>query len=219
MRLQRAMASSSKKLQHNILSYETSSDRKIAYNMYYIISIELERESSSLIKKLIRKVYEEDGMPLICYLYANNVYLLFSSLENPDTNHFLGGSHHKLCSYFSSTISREKDMNVTCSIIEMDSRTKVLIYFQTKVYENTKRTVEKLLKGKVNKKEFENLSMFESLELLKTNSINWQSIPSIERFGTFYKYVEGEGGKGKLSTLSELFDVRDMEKYNAYFFG
>ena len=215
------MASSSKRLQNDILSYETSSDRKIPSNMYYIISVSLEegKVCSSLIKKLIRQNYGGDETPLICYAYSNVVYLLFSSLENPESEHYLGGSHQKLCSYFSSMISREKSTNVVCSIIELDSRTKILVYFQTKVYENTKKAVERLLKGKVGKKELELLSITESLELLKTNSINWSSIPSIERFGTFYKYVEGEGGKGKLSTLSELFDVRDMGKYNDYFFA
>lgn len=202
-----------------MLSYETSSDRKIPFNMYYIMCISLENstECPGLVKKLIRQNFDGDSYPLAGYNYSNDIYLIFSSLESSENEHYLSGSHQKLCSYFSSTISRAKDTNVTCSIVELDSRTKVLVYFQTKIYENAKKTISRLLKGAITKKELETLSMFELLELLKKESVDWSSVPSIEKFGTFYKYVETDG-KGKLSTLSELFDVRNLEKYATYLF-
>ena len=215
------MASSSKRLQNDVLSYETASDRKIASNMYYIVCIHLESDSEgpSLVKKLIREDFEEDGTPLAAYTYFNDVYLVFSSLEDTAGEHYLGGSHHKICSYFASTISRSKDMDVVCSIVELDSRTKVIVYFQTKIYENAKNSIFSRLKGKIKRKEFDSLSMFEMLELLKKKSITWTDIPPIERFGMFYKYVQGEEGKGKLSTLSELIDIREIGKYTAYLFN
>jgi len=212
------MASSSKRLQNDVLSYETSSDRKIPFNMYYIVCISLENsaECPGLVKKLIRQNFEGDGYPLAGYTYSNDVYLIFSSLESPENEHYLSGSHQKLCSYFSSTISRTKNMDVTCSIVELDSRTKVLVYFQTKIYENAKKTISGLLNN-LSHKELETLSMFELLELLKKRSIDWSAVAPIERFGTFYKYVKMDG-KEKLSTLSELFDVRNLEKYAKYLF-
>lgn len=211
------MASSSKRLQNDVLSYESASDRKIERNMYYIVCIRLENKTSGplLIKKLIRQNFDGDSLPLVGYVYSDYIYLLFSSLEDANGEHFNNGSHHKICSYFSSTISRSQDMNVECSIVELDSRTKVLVYFQTKIYENAKESIFSLL-GNVKKKEFDTLSMFEMIERLKKKSISWNDIPSIERFGTFYKYIS-KGGK--LSTLSELIDIREIEKYNAYLFG
>jgi hypothetical protein len=215
------MASSSKRLQNDVLNYESSSDRKIASNMYYIVCIHLETNSDgpSLIKKLIRQDFEGDGAPLAAYTYFNDVYLVFSSLEESKGEHYLGGSHQKICSYFASSIARLIDMNIVCSIVELDSRTKVLVYFQTKIYENAKKSIMVLLKGKVKRKEIDSLSMFELLELLKKHSIIWTDLPSIERFGMFYKYIQVEGEKGKLSTLSELIDIREIRKYTTYLFN
>lgn len=214
------MASSSKRLQNDVLNYESSSDRKIASNMYYIVCIHLEINSdgSSLAKKLIRQDFEGDGAPLAVYTYFNDVYLVFSSLEESKGEHYLSGSHQKICSYFASSIARTIDMNIICSIVELDSRTKVLVYFQTKIYENAKKSIMVLLKGK-KRKEIDSLSMFELLELLKKHAIKWADLPSIERFGMFYKYIHVEGEKGKLSTLSELIDIREIGKYTAYLFN
>lgn len=216
------MASSSKRLQNDVLNYESASDRKIEKNMYYIVCILLENKTSGppLIKKLIKQNFEGDNLPLVGYIYFDYIYLLFSSLEDTDGEHFNDGSHHKICSYFSSTIARSQNMNVKCSIVELDSRMKVLVYFQTKIYENAKESIFSLL-GNVKKKEFDTLSMFEMIERLKKKSISWDDIPSIERFGTFYKYVPSLDSKngGKLSTLSELLDIREIEKYNSYLFG
>jgi hypothetical protein len=213
------MASSSKRLQNDVLNYESSSDHKIASSMYYIIFIRLGKnvDCSGLLKTLIRQKYDGDGYPLAGYTYSNEIYLIFSSLEDSKEEHYLSGSHQKLCSYFASSISRSKDTDVECSVIEIDSRTKILIYFQTKIYENAKKTISSLLKGKIEKKDVAILSMFELLELLKKNSVDWNSIQSIKRYGTFYKYIE-DGAKAKISTLSELIDIRDFDKYTKYLF-
>lgn len=214
--IKRAMTSSSKRLQNDIENYESSSDKKIASNMYYIVYVRLEneREGPSLVKKLIKTKFDNDEMPLVAYTYSNDVYFLFSSLEN-SKEHFMNGSHHKICSYYASTIARERDMNVSCSIIELDSRTKILIYFQTKVYENARKTTIKLLKGK---SDLEKMSFFELMDILKTKSINWDDLTANEKFGVFYKYLVSDSGKGKLSTLSELFDLRNKDKYTSYLF-
>lgn len=220
------MASSSKRLQNDVSGYELSSDRKIAPTLYYIVCVRLENatEGTALIKKLIRTEFGGDGMPLAAYTYSKDVYFLFSSLDNSGDStleHFMGGSHHKICSYYASTISRDRDMNVWCSIIELDSRTKVLIYFQTKIYDNARNAVLMLLnskKVKIAKKDFEALSMSEMLEMLKANKITWNEVPAIERFGTFYKYVVKDAVKPKLSTMSELIDVTDLDKYTNYLF-
>ncbi len=263
-----SMASSTKSLQNDILSYESASDKKIVPEMYYIISLRIgdsedgvvkqaekcKNGSISLIKKLIKKSFGEDGTPLVAYSYGCTIYFLFSSLDI-SKQHFMDGSHHKICSFYASTLSREYDISVTCSIVELDTRTKVIVYFQTKVYENTRETIIKLMPK--SEKIDENLSMFEMLEKLKAHSVvpktkttspaklsstsktsfspakqsqtlvpwsssisvpKWDEIPKGERFGTFYKYVQSRDGKGKLSTLSELLDLRDLNKYMAYLF-
>lgn len=214
------MLSSAKALQNKVTSIEEESDRKISHDVYYIVWIktqqpELAKIVKKLIKKLIKKEYETDGFPLLIYSYGTDMCILFSSLETGE--HFMKGSHQKICSYFASIVSRLIDSLVICSIVEFDSRPKILIYFQTKIYENAQKSVLDMSEGKLTHKNIQIGTLYEAVELLKQHSIFWEKLIPHKRFGTLYKYQNTD--KKKLITLSELIDVRFMEKYNSYFFG
>jgi len=208
------MLSSAKALQNKVSSIEEESDRKIPRDFYYIVWLRTDKPVSDLIKKLIKKNYENDNLPLIIYSYASEFCLLFSSLENEE--HFMKGSHQKICSYFASLASRLLDTLVICSIVEFDSKPKILIYFQTKIYENAKKSVLENSNGKIATKDIQNGTLYESIEILKSNSIFWEKIEPHKRFGTIYKY---KTDTKKLSALSELMDVRNMDKYTSYYFN
>lgn len=214
------MLSSAKALQNKVISIEEDSDRKVPHTSYYIVWIKIDtaHESSDLVKKLIKKEYEADGFPLVIYSYGTahgvDFCVLFSSLEKGE--HFMKGSHQKICSYYASVVSRIVNTLVICSVVEFDSKPKILVYFQTKIYENAKKSVLEASNGKLTNREIQNGTLYESIELLKMHSIFWEKMETHKRFGTLYKYQQGD--KKKLITLSELIDVRNMEKYKTYFF-
>ncbi len=225
-------SSSTRRLQNDVILYEDSSDRKILSNLYYVVRIILtSRDSQSqtekildvaklLAKNLSRSKFGNDGKPLAVYCYDAEVYLLFSSLDGT-TEHNLKGSHHGICSFYASLVARENPkLEVVCSIVEMDSRTKVLIYFQTKIHENVKRTVVALSNDKLNRKDIEHLTLNETLDVLakKAGANAWNDAPPVTKFGIFYKSVVTSEGKEKFSILSEKIDLGTMEKCAGYLF-
>lgn len=230
-------SSSTRRLQNDVIQYEDSSDRKILSNLYYVVKIvltpyrdltrDIEKISTTdvaklLAKNLSRSKFGSDGKPLAVYCYEAEVFVLFSSLDGV-VEHNLKGSHHSICSFYASLVARENPkLEVVCSIVEMDSRTKVLIYFQTKIHENVKRAVIALSGEKLNRKDIEHLTLNETLDLLAkkvgAGANAWNDAPPATKFGIFYKSVVTSEGKEKFSILSEKIDLGTMEKCVGYLF-
>jgi len=231
-------SSSTRRLQNDVIQYEDSSDRKILPNLYYVVRILMKpfiprddsrsKENCAIAAKILAKSLSRtkagnDGKPLAVYCYESEVYLLFSSLGVETAEHNLKGSHHGICSFYASLAAREHlTLDVTCSIVEMDSRTKVLIYFQTKIHENVKRTVIALSNDKLSKKDIEHLTLGETLDMLSkvsgASTDVWKDTPPATKFGIFYKSVVTSEGKEKYAILSEKIDLNNMEKCSSYLF-
>lgn len=217
-------SSSTQRLRNDINECEESSDRRIPTESYYVVKVTLDGAISTVapttlvttIKELIRKNFDTDGRPLVAYTYGTSCYILFSSLEG--TQHFLGGSHHAIISFYASYFAKATGHNVRCSIVELDSRTRILIYFQSKIYENGKLTVRAHLSD-ISEKEFATLTFTESIKLLaKKTSVRWEDLASSERYGTFYKLVSSPQGKDRFAVMSEMIDIRDQDRYISYLF-
>jgi hypothetical protein len=209
--------SSSKRIQNDIASHEENSDRRIPSDLYYVIVIEVSSDCDVL---AVVKGWLKDRpfhSALVAYVYHHEIYLLFSSVE--DKEHYLKGSHQALCSEYASLATLEFEGKTNVKIVELESRTKVLIYFQTKVFENSKRSAQSLSKNTISKKEICQLTFGEIVSALQDRaSVAWDKIPLVDRFGMFYKYVL-RGEKERFSVLSEHINLQDLEKYTTYFFS
>lgn len=205
--------SSSKRLLNDIALCEENSDRKIPSEMYYVVYIQVEEEKD--VTPTAKNILKIENA-LIAYVYQNEIYLLFSSVEKQEHN--LKGSHQRLCSKYASKISMETMSPTLVKIVELESRTMVTIYFQTKIFENAKRSAHALSNNKITKKEINQFTFGEIVPLLeKRAEVVWTNVPSNERFGTFYKYVKTAKSE-KFVTIAELINIKDFEKYTSYFF-
>ena len=211
--------SSSKRLQNDIASHEENSDRHISPDMYYVVSIRLgatvleDANINTFVKNMLKT--RKTHRALVAYVYENEIHLLFSSVEGRE--HYAKGSHHAVCSEYASLLAMEFECMVDVKITELESRTLILIYFQTKVYDNAKKSAQKLSNGNITKKEISQFTFGETIPALRDRcGVIWDKIPPGTRFGTFYKY-ECEP-KEKFIVISEFINPQDMDKYTSYFF-
>lgn len=213
--------SSVKKLSNGISNIEEESDRKIPYSSYYIVYIKIKDANvavTDFVKKILRT--EKTNPPLIAYVFRYDVYLLFSCLEKSTDSHYLDGSHHRLISeYVCKFYNGLSSPSIVC-IVEFDTRTKIMIYFQYKVFENIKKTICSLSRKKMTMEEIDSITLQESIgKLEKYLDIKWNDIPNEEKYGTFYRYVTDlETKKQKFVTLSENIDSTSTSKYATFFF-
>lgn len=212
------MSNSTKRLQNSVAEYESTSDKKISPGSFYVIKIVIHSDEIQNIAKVFAKEKVNiDGRPLVVYYYSDTIYLLFSSLENNLQHHFVG-SHHSLCSFYSSLISKTYQCDVKCSIIELDTKTKVLAYFHVKVYESTKKSLFQLANGEIKDTEIDNLTLGECIKIVERQTKKkWSLFSSILRHGIFYKY-RLKDGKEKLATFSDFIDLENTNKFEAYLF-
>lgn len=205
--------SSMKRLQNDINLKEDISDRQIPNEYYYIILIQPSNKSSTT--ALAKKLLISENKPLCAYVYGTSIYLLFSAVE--DGQHHLSGNHHALCSKYTSLAVLELGCEVMTKIIEIETRTKVLVYFYSKICENMKQTAMIKSNGKIEKKDLTQLTFGEiKKELMSRCSIAWDNIPNEEKYGTIYKYISTP--KPKYSALSEMINLSMPDKYIAYIF-
>ena len=212
--------SSSKRLQNDIAPPEETSDRHISHDMYYIVTIELSEEpkSTAIVSGMVKGwlMTRKEHQALVAYVYRNEIYLVFSSVE--DTGHYLKGSHQALCSEYASLAALQFGCKVNVKIIEIESRTRILIYFQTKIFENAKKSALGLSKNSITKKQIGQLTLGEIIQALRDRaSVVWDKISPAERFGMLYKYLI-VGDKEKFVTMAEMINIQEMDKYTSYFF-
>lgn len=213
--------SSLQRISNDMTLCEEDSDHKVKPENYYIVRIELLDDEGDLCEFAKKDIMAKHvmGFPVLCaYVYYGTAYILFSSTDSKP--HYLEGSHHALCSHYASNASIYTGYQTKCGVIEFNSRTKILIYFQMKVFDNMKASMRFLSNITIDKKESATLTQKELVDTLeKRASVKWESALPSERFGTFYKYHVLANGTKKFSTLSELFDVKNMDKYTSYIFG
>lgn len=210
-----ANTSSATKLINDVIYYEQSSDKIIPSDCYYIIKVifknEMEFQDLKLFLKTESSRQYDLTYPLSVCMIQNIFYIIFSSLENG--NHWNKGSHHQICSDIVSRFCMEYKTNVKCSIIELDTRIKVLVYFQTKIYECARtKALDELSKTKKSKKNLYDLTLVEIVDQLE----NWDEIESFDKFGIFYKSLKQK--KTKYSFMSEMINCDNIEKFRKYLF-
>jgi hypothetical protein len=219
-------SSSTTRLYQNMNEYEENSDKKVPFTSYFILVIMINDLPSSLkvLKYLLKnKILKES--PLSVYMYKdrnfkengsssqNNYfyYLLYSSLDA--ASHYENGSHQKICSIISSKLARKYDRDVECTIVEIDTRSKVCVYFQYKVYNNILTSLKNLSNGKLVDS---NMTLKEMIEIVeKKYKLKWDDVPNEDKYGVFYKLGEKEHTYEK---LSEIIDLRELNKYLSFFF-
>ncbi|HMP28085.1 MAG TPA: hypothetical protein PKD85_00710, partial [Saprospiraceae bacterium] len=155
------LKSSAIKLHNDVLSYEKLSDKFVPPESYYVIKLHI--NSTTITKKAAKIILKEEAgnkfdceTPLAAYMFQNDLYILFSSLE--DKEHYLKGSHQKICSNMVSKYALKYKCDIECSVIELDARIKVLVYFQTKIYEGSKYYAWQLLKKTKSEQEVNDLT-------------------------------------------------------------
>jgi hypothetical protein len=206
---------------NDVVLYEENSDRKIPSDSYYVVvlkALNLTTDLTDFTKMMLKKKYVDQEFTLVCaYVYLNECHILFSSVE--DRSHEFGGSQQAICSDYVSTCVMHTSDKIICNIVEFESRSKIIVYFQTKVFENTKKSVVRLSKVSISKKESNNLTKAELVKALEERAaIKWDNTPSSDRYGTFYKYVTIKN-QGKYITISEPIDGQSMDKFTSYFFS
>ena len=216
------MQSSSKRLSNDILNIVKSSDKKIPPSSYYVIRIKfLEKQddkefctiakfylSSSIIS------YNSSELPLITYVSEDEIFFLYSSIDET-SEHNLGGSHQNLCSDISSVLTKKCNCLVKCSIVEFESRAQILAYFHIEVYNTMTNFMNDMLGEQLSTS---SLTFQEAKDVFdKHCSKKWKDQESHKKFGSFYKYTNSSGGK--FLVLSEVIDMRNVEKYEEYIFS
>lgn len=207
-------ASSAAKLHHDVLSYETGSDRKIAPENYYIVKIQLLKKRISLeeMKDILKEessfIFDKER-PIGVFIFKDIIYIVFSSLESG--SHYMEGSHHSICSTFTSKYSLKYDCSVLCSIVELDARIKVLIYFQTKIYEGARHYALKMMKKN------DESTLSELISILNQKSKSWDKVESYKKYGLFYKCIDLD--RKKFVYYSDFVNAENLEKFRRFLFG
>jgi hypothetical protein len=211
------MSSSQTRIKNTVSDHEENSDKYVPNESYYIVVLSLNESEqlTKIAKKIAKTSYGDDQTPLAVYLCPKRIYILFSSLE--DKRHYLNGSHHLLISKFVSEISRETNTHVNGTIIEFDSRTKVIVYFHSKIHETSNNYAFQLIKPEMTKQNYTKLTFTEVVDkLLKQKPrIVWSELDTSLKFGVMYKYMPE---KQKYCIISEAFDIQNIERYSTFLF-
>lgn len=213
-----------KKIQNDIDDIEKESDKFISPDKYYIIYLRFPNETKDLsldITKKLGKIFlnhNPNHQPLANYVFEDELYLIFSPLQDASI-YYLGGSYQKLLSehvsYFSNYL---KCGNVKCAIIEFASQIQIITYFTLRIYVNSRRFILGLLNDKLSEDDISSRTLSELTEELKNYNQDWENIPNENKFGIFLK-LKNSGNKIVISTLSECFDARNNQRYINYIFG
>ncbi len=167
--------------------------------------------------------------PLSIYSYTNGIIMLFSNM--PNSSHFYNGSHQHIISYFSSRMSLLFNKIVNCTILEFSTRTKLLIFFHTLIFQHQIDFLIQALKqqlndkGKLIKNNMPIIDHFLLDKLILDDAIeyygreNWESLHKHIKFGVFIKLKKQPSKTHQFQIISEFFDMnKNYEKYETFFF-
>jgi len=200
-----------RKLQNEIALYEENSDRKIPSESYYVVVVAIDGMTGKKTDALTKYAEEiltvvEGSSPTLIYVYPPSIYYLYSSVDEK-SEHVHGGSHHGICSEFSSIASIITGIPSLTYLVELETKSQVVAYFCLKSFENTRNSIVVLSKEKVTRKDVTQYTLGESIELFdKKSGSNWDKISSKERFGVF---IKGKEGSRKCS--STTLDFKESE--------
>lgn len=214
-----------KKIRNEMTDLEKDSDRCISSYNYYILilsvgtleesNVKTSSELHEISKKLLTKnIYHQ---PLVSYVFLNNIYLVYSCVDE-SSEHYKNGSHHKIISEYVSSISMGLKKRVYGSIVELETKTSVATYFTWKIHSNSLEYMAKVSKKKISSNDTKNKTLGELIITLQENGVEWNDLESCDKYGTFYK-LKKKKGKIIIVELSEFFDSRDMKKYISFIFG
>jgi hypothetical protein len=123
--------------------------RSVPDDSYYVVKIRpVESNVGSLLLRSAKMIFAqwketfETNGPTIMYTYPGLVIFLFSSVDAPVdkectcNGHWFGGDHQRICTELCSFFTLRLTSLTRCSLTEIPTRTKVIAYFHTKVYEN-----------------------------------------------------------------------------------
>lgn len=214
-----------KKLRNEMTDLEKESDRYIPSYNYYILVLtigtlgEADVKTPSELHEISKKMLTRNihHQPLVSYVFLNNIYLVYSCVDE-EYEHYKNGSHHTIISEYVSSLSMELKKRVYGSIIELETKTSVATYFTWKIHSNSLGYMVKVSKKKITYNNTKNKTLGELIIILKENGIEWNDLESCDKYGTFYK-LKKKKGKVVIVELSEFFDSRDMKKYINFIFG
>ena len=218
------LVSASRKIQNDIQALYSQSDRLIDPSHHYIVRVEYENpkiDATGISKHFTGGLDGLPTRPLVVYAHRNIAHLLFSAVDSESgESHQYGGSHHTVCSKYCSMATLDANSRAICSILEFDSRSKVIIYFQTKIQEAIDYAVISNSSGNITKKNVNQHTFAECVDILKKKAgVEWSKLTPHSRFGAAYKRVTTDAGEEKYSVLSEQVNLQDMDRYISYFFG
>lgn len=206
-----------KRIHNEVQECENNSDHKVPYDSYYMVCISCETDiekKEKFVKTLFSSKYQAGGIsrgPCLIYTRTEDLYILFSCLDNESSLHFLKGSHSAITSHFACEMYKFSGKTNTVKIVELPTRTKVLTYLFWKAYEHQRLFAVSASNGSLNKRDVMNMTTSELALRVK----GWEELPANKRFGCFYKV----DNNGNLATLSDNFTYPDMEKQSAFFFS
>ena len=227
-----------KHLQNEMNELESINDNNIGRDKYYVITIDLpshlggETDSRNTTETLSNEIHnyaqhllcQTDNQPNAVYIFGKSISMIFAPTEQKEL--FLGGSHQKLSSHYGSLLCSWLynsnldcgEMVCHCKIIEVETKAKIFTYFSWKIFSNSQKVMKELSNGKITNNIILRQTKMELKKILEDEGIDWDKIKSHEKYGTMYSLKKKRAGV-VIATLSEVFDARDVKKYESFIFG
>ena len=198
---------------------EQESDRYIPPHKYYILILTISDTKSLNLREIAKKMLVKNisHQPLSAYVFENDIFLVYSCVDN-EQNHYNGGSHHKIISEYVSGLTLQLKTKIEGKILEFDSKTSVITYFIWKIHSNSLKFMVDVSNDKISSGDTKTKTLGELTLSLQDLGIDWDNLDPVDKYGVSYK-LKKKKGKIIVCQLSEFFDSRDMKKYLNFIFG
>lgn len=212
-----------KSLTNEIKNLKNSCDKYIRPDNYYMISSSIEEDKLSEDDSVLRswmkkklKVANSNHVPVCVYCENNNIYFIFSPVEKPALP-FLKGSYSKLISHYTSLLCAEFQCPVNTKVLEFTSRSHIIPFLTLTNQKTFRRELEKLVSS--TQESTDNITNTEIIKILDNHNINIDTVKNYKKYGELCTLKRNKSDKVTLSILSELFDVRYINKYEEFIFS
>ena len=187
-------------IKNEMKSLESESDKSIEPENYYLMNITLSGKEISFpqMKKWGLKFFKRTPSPVCIYIYLSTMFLIFSCCEE-NTDHYLGGSHHRLVSHYTNEMGllcKNNTLSIFTCIVEFSTKVQVLTYLSYRVYSNNISCISKLLDHETGSK-----TRKELLDQLKKNGCEWEKLGNVEKYGIFFRLNSKKGKNGCVFTI------------------
>ena len=209
-----------KKLEGDLKLIEDQSKRYINNSDLYIVKIELDKKdyaSDFEIKSLAEELLCSRPQPLSVYVNDELLLLVFScDDENP---HQYDGNHHLIvCKYTSIVLKYNKNLNINVSLVELNSKLKLITYIKWTIAKYTENVIRRLSNNKIDDRLIYFRTQRELIKILEEeHDVKWKDVEDDIKFGSMVRLVKK---KNKIVSeyMSEDFDSRYNQKYIKYIF-